>query len=154
MKTKNRVMLRVIKGGFQPADKFSAEELRARKYKLGDIVAGEIRKPRNPGFHRLAHQIGSLIAGNIEAFSGLQAHQVLKRIQLEANIACDEIPLNFPGIGPCSYRVPQSLSYESMEDGVFHQTIEAICAYVSKRYWPTVEPEAIEQMAEAWVQVA
>ena len=149
---RQRVMMRIIKGGIQPADSFSQQTLKARGYKIGDIVAAEIKKPRNPGFHRLAHQIGALVAENIEAFNNADAHSVLKRIQIEANIACDEIVLNFPNIGPCTYRVPQSLSYESMDDGVFHETITAICKHISKQYWPTVSADEIERMAECWVE--
>jgi len=153
-KRKERVMLRVIKGGLEPADQFSRQALRLRNYKVGDIVAGEIKKPRSPGFHRLAHQLGALISENIEAFSGIDAHAVLKRIQIEANIACDEIAVNFPGIGPCTYRIPRSLSFESMEDGEFRPVIASMCAYIAKKYWPTVSAEEIERMASVWVEAA
>lgn len=147
-----RVMLRVIKGGLTPADDYSASILRSRGYKIGDIVAGDIKKPRNPGFHRLAHRIGSLAAENIEAFAGLDGHAVLKRLQLEGDIACENIPLNFPGVGPVSYRIPLSLSFESMDDGDFHQIVAAFCAYLAKRYWPTLTADQIETMAELYVE--
>ncbi len=65
----------------------------------------------------MAHALGSLIAENIEAFPGQDAHGVLKRLQIEGNIGCDEIAVIFPGIGPCSYRIPQSLAFESMDEG-------------------------------------
>ena len=149
-----RVMLRVVKGAFVPADSASTQELRRRGYRNGDIVAGEIRKPRNPRFHRLAHALGSLIAENIEAFTGQDAHGVLKRLQIEGNIGCDEIAVVFPGIGPCTYRVPRSLSFESMDDGQFHDVMSALCAYVSRVYWPTMEPGQIEAMADCWVEAA
>lgn len=149
-----RVMLRVVKGGLQPADAFSTEELRRRRYKIGDIVAGEIKKPRNPGFHRLAHALGAVISENIEAFSGLDAHTTLKRLQIESGIGCDEIAVNFPGIGPCTYRVPQSLSFESMDEVTFHDTISGLCDYIARKYWPTMDAGQIERMAELWVSAA
>lgn len=148
----HRVMLRVVKGALQPADSFSAQELRRRGYHIGDIVAGEIKKPRNPGFHRLAHALGGVVADNIDAFSGMDAHAVLKRLQIEANIGCDEIALNFPGVGPCTYRVPQSLSYESMDEGQFREVIGGMCAYISRRYWPEMDPGKIEAMADLWIE--
>lgn len=151
---KPRVMLRIIKGGLEPADQFSLQTLRERGYKVGDIVAGDIKKPRNPRFHRLAHQVGALVAENIEAFSNMEAHAVLKRIQIEGNIGCSEMAVMFPGIGPCTYRIPQSLAFESMDDGEFHEVMAAICRYVSKTYWPTVSPEDVERMAELWVTAA
>ena len=153
MTAKPRHALRVIKGGYAPADATSAVALRA-KHRVGDLVFAQFTKPRNPGFHRLAHQLGSLLAENIDAFSGLDSHAVLKRLQIEAGVGCDEIALNFPGVGPCSYRVPRSLSYESMDEDEFHALIEAMCAYVAKTYWPSMDAARIEAMALAWVEAA
>lgn len=144
-------MLRVIKGGLEPADMRSRAVLRERGYKVGDVVAGELKKPRSPGFHRLAHQLGAMVAANIEAFHGLPAHGVLKRLQIEGNIACDEVALIFPGVGPCTYRVPRSISFESMAEDEFRPMIAAMCDHVSKLYWPTMEPDQIERMANLWV---
>lgn len=152
--SRQRLSMRVGKGVLTPADTYSVAALRARHYRVGDLVFAEIHKPRNPGFHRLAHQLGILFADNIEAFEGMESHVVLKRLQIEANVGCDEIALNFPGIGPCSYRVPQSLSYESMDEGRFHEVIAAMCRYVSKTYWPNLTPEQIENMADCMVEAA
>ena len=140
-------MLRVMKGALVPADRRSLELLRERGYAIGDVLAAELRKPRNPGFHRLVHQFGTLCRDNIEAFADLDAHTVLKRLQLEGNIGCDEIALNFPGIGPCSYRVPRSLAYESMDESEFQDVFRAFARHVSKQYWPSMSPEAIADMA-------
>lgn len=153
MSRKPRYALRVVKGGYAPADITAAAGLRT-KHRVGDLVFAEFTKPRNPGFHRLAHQLGALLAGNIEAFSGLDSHAVLKRLQIEGNVGCDEIALNFPGVGPCSYRVPRSLAYESMDEDEFHDLIASMCGYVSRTYWPQVTPERIEAMADVWVEAA
>ena len=113
-------MLRVVKGGFAPADNYTAERLRGR-LKVGDIVAATISKPRNPGFHRLAHALGKLLADNLDEFDGMEAHGVLKRLQIEGNIACNAIAVVFPGVGPCEYRIPQSLSFASMDETAFRE---------------------------------
>lgn len=154
MSARNRIALRVQKGALVPADAWAESALRVRHYRVGDVVFAEITKPRNPKFHRLAHQLGALIAESVEAFAGLDAHDVLKRLQIEANVGCDEVALNFPGIGPCTYRVPQSLSFESMGEDRFHDVIAGLCAHVSRAYWPTLTAEQIEQMASAWVEAA
>lgn len=148
-----RYALRVIRGGYAPADAFTAASLRKR-HRVGDLVFAEFKRPRNPGFHRLAHQLGTLLAENIEAFAGLDSHDVLKRLQIEANVGCDEIGLNFPGIGPCSYRIPRSLSYESMDDDEFHAVIAGMCTHVSAKYWRDCTPEQIEAMASVYVEAA
>lgn len=148
-----RYALRVIKGGYAPADATSAAALR-HQHHVGDLVFAEFKRPRNPGFHRLAHALGELLAENLDPFAGLDGHAVLKRLQIEGNVGCREVAINFPGIGPCSYRIPESLSYESMDETKFHDTIRVMCAYVAKTYWPTCTAEEIERMADVWVEAA
>lgn len=146
-----RFALRVVKGGFDVADITTQERLRGRSYRVGDLVFAEFKKPRNPKFHRFAHAFGSLCAENLQAFDGMTAHAVLKRLQIEADVGCDEIALNFPGIGPCTYRVPRSLSFESMDEGEFHEVMRGMSRHVAKQYWPSLTAEQIEQMAGVMV---
>lgn len=47
-----KVYLRVIQGGFVPADNFAETQLRNKKFKVGDVVGAEIRKLRNVKFNR------------------------------------------------------------------------------------------------------
>lgn len=149
---KPRHALRVIKGGYAPADSSTASVLR-QGHRVGDLVFAEFSKPRNPGFHRLAHQLGGLLAENLDAFADTGWHQVLKRLQIEGDIACEHIALNFPGVGPVIYRQARSLSYESMDEAEFHEVIAAMCSYVAKTYWPACDPDQIAKMAELWVGV-
>jgi hypothetical protein len=151
--TTKRHALRVIKGGYAPADYSTAAALRKR-HKVGDLVFAEFRKPRSPGFHRLAHALGGVLAENLDAFAHLDAHTVLKRLQVEGDIACDTIPMSIPGVGPVEYRIPRSLSFESMDEDEFRDVIQSMCRYVSKRYWPSSTPDEIERMAELWIQEA
>ena len=148
---KPRHALRVIRGGYAPADESAAAALRVG-HRIGDLVYASFVKPRHPGFHRLAHQLGGLLAENLDAFDGMSAHNVLKRLQIEGDIACEHIALVFPGVGPVEYRQAKSLSYESMDETEFRETITAMCRYVSKTYWPTCTPEKVEAMASCWVE--
>lgn len=145
------LMMRVVKGGFTPADAYTAGRLRERKYKIGDIVAIDARKPRNPGFHRLAHQIGAMVAANIEEFSGMGAHEVLKRLQLEARIGCDEIGYKLPGFGFVTQFIPRSLSFASMSEEEFRPIVRAFCEHIAREYWQNLSPEKVEEMAECFV---
>lgn len=144
---RERLLLRVAKGCLEPADGFTAARLRARGYRVGDQVLAELTKPRNPKFHRLVHQFGQVLVDNVEAFAHLDGHQVLKRLQIEGDIACDQVPLVIPGVGPVTYRVPRSLSFESMDDGEFSEVFREFSRYVAKHYWPDMTPEQIENMA-------
>ena len=148
-----RYLLRVDKGSFIPADEHTKARLREKGLHFGDILAAELRKPRNPQFHRWAHAFGQLVADNIEAFEGLSAHQVLKRLQLEANVGCNEIPLMLNGMA-CAYRVPESLSFESMDEGRFHEVVRGMTQHVSKTYWNTLTPEQIEEMVPFVLEAA
>jgi hypothetical protein len=150
-KRKPRHALRVIRGGYAPADASAAAALRAT-HRVGDLVFAEFSRPRSPGFHRLAHQLGSMLAENLDVFEHMGAHAVLKRLQIEANVGCDEIAVVFPGIGPCSYRIPRSLSFESMAEDEFRAVIIGMCRHVARTYWPSCTPEQIEQMASVWVE--
>lgn len=153
-RAKDEVLLQVQPGALVPLDDFARHQLRTKGYRSGDVLVAQLKKPRNPRFHRLAHQFAALLVENVEAFAGMDPHGVLKRLQIEANVGCDEIALNFPGVGPCTYRVPRSLSFGSMDDGEFRQVIAAMCAHVARTYWPSLSPDRIEAMASVWVEAA
>mgnify|MGYP000429131984 CR=1 FL=1 len=142
-----RHALRVIKGGFAPADGGTANRLREKGVRIGDLVFVEMKKPRNPKFHRLVHAFGEILVQNIEAFEAMNSHSVLKRLQIEAGVGCDEMAVIFPGIGPCTYRIPRSLSFESMDESEFNEVFHGFCHHVRNIYWPSMTPEAVEELA-------
>lgn len=160
-KKPERLLFRIAKYGgdgvLLPNDGYTARRLRERNYRVGDILLAELRKPRHPGFHRLAHRLGTLVADNIEEFSGLDGHAVLKRLQIEGNIECDEIPVNLEILNQkiqIKHRIPRSLSYASMDEAEFKSAIRRICNYIADVYWPSCTPEEIEAMAEAFPEAA
>lgn len=146
-KRRERFALRVQRGCFIPADRATQMRLREKRFGTGDLVFAEFRKPRNPKFHRLAHQLGALVAGNIESFEGMDPHRVLKRLQLEAKVGCEEMAIIVPGFGKCLHLTPKSLSYESMDQAEFYEVMQGFCRYIAEHYWPSLEPEQIEEMA-------
>jgi hypothetical protein len=153
-RTPREVLFRVEKGALVPLDDLSRAELKRRAFRVGDVLRAELKKARNPDFHRLMHAFARLVSENIDAFSGLDAHSVLKRLQIESGIGCDEMGVMFPGIGPCTYRIPRSLSFASMDEGEFRDVSRAFAAYVARTYWKTCTPEEIEQMANCMPEVA
>ena len=147
-KRPEKIALRVVKGSLIPADSLAAAKLRNRDYAIGDVVFAEIKKPRNPKFHRLAHALGQILVENIEAFAELDGHRVLKRLQVESGIGCDEMAIYVPGVGQCLHRTPQSLSFESMDEARFREVFSALCRHVAKTYWPDMSEDDIAHMAE------
>lgn len=146
------IMLQVVKGGLQPADNFAVSQLRERGYKVGNVVACQIKKQNNPKFHRLVHRIGQLCAANIEAFEGMDAHAVIKRLQWESNTYCEEVGVSVPGIGMAMMRWPRSLAFDSMDDGERHEMAKQLCRHIASKYWPSLDADRIEEMAEAFVE--
>ena len=142
-----RIALRVAKGCLAPADSLSEARLRAKGYSIGDIVFAEIRKPRNPAFHRLAHALGALVADNIDEFEGMSPHAVLKRLQLESGIGCESIAYKINGMSIVQ-RIPLSLSFESLDQTQFEAVYSAMCRHIAERYWPSLTPERVAEMAE------
>lgn len=144
--TRERIRLRIVKGALVPADNRALEILRERAFHIGDIVSADITKPRNVRFNALIHHIGQLVAQNIESFSGMNGHAVIKRLQLESGIACDESMIDIDGLQAKIVK-PKSLAFDRMDDGEVHELARAICAHISAKYWPECTPEQIAEMA-------
>lgn len=148
-----KFMLRVKRfqdgGGLVPADDFTTRRLREKRYKVGDLLAAELKKPRSPGYHRYAHRLGQMVVDNIEGFEALNAHQALKRLQLESGLECETMAIKVPGFGMVEQRLPRSLAFESMEDGDFRELIMGLCRYLVQEYWPGENAERVAELARA-----
>ena len=143
----DRIALRIDKGCLRPADGLSQERLRERGYHVGDVVFATLVKPRSPGFHRLAHALGRLVAENIEDFEGMSAHAVIKRCQLESGLGCEEIAYRVNGMSVIQ-RIPMSMSFESMEEGEFREVFSGICRHIGKTYWGGLSADEVQAMIE------
>ena len=122
--------------------------MRSRNYSLDDLVFCEITKPRNPKFNNLVHRFGEVVANNIDRFSGVEPHDVIKTIQAEGNIECKPLGIKVPGYGMLIQNVPKSIAFASMSEETFSKLFKRICTHVSEHYWPECTPEQIESMAE------
>lgn len=167
-------------GYFAPVDDVTRKRLRSHGLRVGDEVLATISRVRDPRFHRTAHQFGALIQQNIPGFEHLDAHAVLKRLQIESGAMCDEmlvpagavwsqmsehIVADVPELEKAlqivgtlldgvrvPVRVPRSLSFGSMDETAFRKLMRDLALYVHDRYWPSEAPEAIEQMADRLAQ--
>lgn len=142
---KARSVWRVVPTGLAPYDSATGALLRGKGYKLGDVVSADLRKPRNPKFNSLAHKFGEMLADNLEQFEGMDPHAVLKRLQWEGNIGCEEMGVIAPGLGAVTIRIPKSLSFESMDEGEFGIVYGQFCDYVARFYWPSMTAAQIEE---------
>jgi hypothetical protein len=142
-------------GAWVPLTKWDARALRDRKYSTGTEVRAEFKKPRNVKFHRLAHAVGAMMVEQVEDFSGLTAHDALKRLQRECGAFCDEIEMQID-LGPTfgkhvvPVKEPRSISFDELDEGSFQELFAAIYKHISATYWPDMDPDAIALMAEAY----
>lgn len=120
--------------------------MRQRKYRAGDLVRAELAKPRNSKFHRLVHALGTLIAEHIEGFEGMDAHAVIKRMQRETGLYCEDQDIEIPGFGRLVVKVAQSIAYDKMDDSDFKALWSGICRHICATYWPGMDQEAIDGM--------
>lgn len=148
---KTKIHLRVIKGGFQPADKYAESLLREKKFKVGDIVGAELKKLRNPRFNALVHGIGMLCAEQIERFKGMNGHEVIKDVQLEAGIKCVNEQFKVPGLGVITRTTAESISFDNMDEAEFHELALNFCRHISASYWPEMTEDQILMLAERFV---
>ena len=144
---RERIALRVEKGALRPADGYSASRLRAKNYRIGDLVFADLTKPRTYGRHKHAHKIGGLVAANIEGFEGMDHHSVLKRLQFESGIGCEYFGAKMPGFGFVEARIPLSLSFDSMDEEEFRKVVGGLCRHIADQYWPDMTPDQVEEMA-------
>lgn len=126
------------------ADRPTWEEL--CKWDPSKVRGGDLRCPRNPKFNGLAHAVGGLAADNLDAFEGMDHHLVLKRLQIESGTACDEMVIQI-GDQMVIHRLPQSLSFASMDEDKFQGVMYSLCDHLVKTYWPTSNVEEINRMA-------
>jgi hypothetical protein len=151
---RTRLMFKVSKGALVPADGYTVRMLRERGFKIGDVVAVDMTKPRSPGFWRLAHQLGTFVAANIDEFAGMGPHDVLKRLQFEARIECDETDIELPGIGVFKARKPRSLAFESMDQAAFFDVLKRMCHHIASTYWPHLTAEQVQETAQCMPEEA
>lgn len=123
--------------------------MRERKYHTNDLLRATITHPRSVKFHRLVHQLGTLVRQNVEGFEDLDSHQAIKRLQREAGVLCDEETIVLPGVGNLQVLTPRSISFDSMDESDFRQFWTGICTHIIHRYWPGLTEDQIEAMATA-----
>ena len=164
-----------IAGCLVPASWADRQILRERKLRTNDTVRATLRHPRNSKFHRLVHQLGTLVRQNIDGFHDMDSHSVIKQLQRESGVCCDlltisaapvvtailaaaerllgEVPTRMlravlPDIQVIDALTPQSISYDCMDESDFRILWDGICGHLIARYWPQLTVEQITEMAE------
>lgn len=117
-----------------PADSYSAEW--ALEQPLESLHWVTTHKPRSPQFHRAVHKLCSFLTEHLETFKGMDAHAALKRLQLESTLYCDKTVITIKGFGTAMHLIPQSISFDSMDESEFRAFHAAIVEHVRDTHWP------------------
>lgn len=162
-------------GCLMPNSWMDRQLMRERHYRANDVVRVTLTLPRNTKFHRLVHQLGTLVKNNIEGFEHLSSHEAIKRLQRESGVFCEvshidaepvihaillaskavlgEAPTKMlaavlPEIKKIDLLEPMSIAFDSLDESEFRQLWEGICNALIANYWPTLTIDKITEMAE------
>lgn len=118
-----------------------------RKYRPGDEVRMDLKKPRNVKFHRLMHAIGGMLVEHVAGFELLDAHGAIKRVQREAGVCCEEMEIDLGQLGKVPVKVPETIAFDDMSEERFRELYDGVTTYIVENYWPGMPRDAIEEMA-------
>lgn len=126
-------------------DKFLLKE---RGYRNGDRVRAELKQPRDLIKHRRVHRLGQLVARSLDKFQGMDAHSVIKKLQGDAGVCCQEEFFDLGSLGRVSRQVPESLAFDEMPEERFLEFWRGICQHLIAAYWPNLDEEQIDEMIQ------
>jgi len=142
------VMVVVTKDGtFKPADSYSARKCRDRGFKVGMELMAYFKPPRSNGQWRCAHQVGTFLIQNVDAYSHLtDAHKALKKLQQDAGIECEVNHIEVPGLGTLQVKTPRSLAFDDMDGGTFTTVYKAMTLHIQQNYFQDMDAQAVEDI--------
>lgn len=128
-------------GALVPSTASDKAEMRARKFHVGDILRMELRKPRNPKFHRLVMKMCSLIVAN----SDVPHHNAaLKILKLKTGLTEELID---GSTGKVFYLLG-SIAFDNCEEGEFQKWSKEAARVMARDYFPTWTPAQVLEAAE------
>lgn len=124
-----------VMGALVPAHPIDRRLMKERRFHVNREVRAELKQPRNPGFHRLAHAVGNLLVDNVEKFRGKSGHDALKEIQRESGVCCEPIEIDLgPVIGKVQANVARSIAFDEMDEAEFGELFNGVCDWIDTHY--------------------
>lgn len=137
------IALRVTADGrFEPASAYYAAMCRARKFRVGDLLHGDLTKPRNPRHHRL---VMALLGKVLDNLAGLETIEQLLTI---IKIKLGRVDTLVDSMSARVYYVPQSIAFASMDQGEFEVFWRDLCRVVARDYFPDLSEGQVADLAE------
>lgn len=136
-------------GCLVPAGHVDRSILRQKKIKVGARIRTTVTRERDYGQYKYCHKLGQFMESNVDGFEGKDAHTIIKSLQLEGVIFCDQERLKIEGFdGYLIRNVPRSLAFDEMDEGDFQSFIRQLCAHIATKYLPTLAPEQVAAAVE------
>ncbi len=136
-------------GSWIPADRASNNLAKDRGLLHSGVeVIGYLYQPRDGKQWRKIHALGSLLAQSVDEFHGWNSHDVIKKVQLDANVACENEEIDLGKLGVFSRRVAKSLAFGFMDESEFTGVYREISVYIGKKYFGFLGPEAEGEIAK------
>jgi hypothetical protein len=132
-------------GALVPSTSSDKQAMRSRRYKTGDVLRMELKKPRTPKFHRLAMALLQLVVENSDMLSVDQALTVLK-----VKMGCAQ-PIIDAASGK-TFWILESIAFDALGEDAFREWARNACRVVARDYFPGWTPEQVERAAELMVQ--
>ena len=126
-------------GGLRPTDE--AGESVLRKVGLGEVVAVDVKRPRNVRFHRKLFAMLHVILANQDHYKSLD--DMLDVCKLRTG-HCKTLQTRQGEV-----RIPKSISFAAMDDVEFGDFYDRACAWVVQEVIPGLERKHLdEEVAE------
>jgi len=115
----------------------------------GDVIRGDMTKPRSVTFNNGVHKIMEFLIANMEPFESYEEHNLLKRMQVESDTECEHIYINVDGVGMILSRQARSFSFDQMGQERYAAAVQKITEHVQRKYWPEFSMGLLKQREAA-----
>lgn len=133
-------------GGLRPVDEAGEEVL--RRIKRGDCVMVEVKRPRNPAFHRKYWALVNLVHENLDETRYPTPDAFHQALKICAGLRTE---IHLPE-GQVGY-IPGSIAFHKMSEDDFSAFFNRVCNLVSRHFLPGVDEDALRAEVEEMIGV-
>jgi hypothetical protein len=139
---KEPLYLRVTpQGTFEPASQLYRQMLRAKKYRVGDLVRAELSKPRYPKHHRLVFATLRKVVDNLD--TPMTEYQLLSILKIKMG----RVETFIDSASGKVYYIPESIAFDAMEQGAFSEFHRDLCRIITRDYLPGMSEAQVAELA-------
>jgi hypothetical protein len=115
--------------------------LRAKKYRVGDLVRAELSKPRYAKHHRLVFATLRKVIDNLD--TPMTEYQLLSILKIKMG----RVETFIDSASGKVYYIPESIAFDAMEEGDFSQFHKEMNRVISRDYLPGMSEAQVAELA-------